>query len=190
MSGPTIEAARAGVAWWEGAGGAVLAAFFGAIIGSCIPLFWSWRMRRVERRGEIIAMAVEMYHARINMNDLLVGDSDVLAPLYQLPLTMVERALPKLIGEGLLEDNEISGLVEYVMRAQELNRSLQRAGDAAARDQLDQVNLRLEYDRSRTRVSHIVDERRERLGGATLFEAAEAALYRLVGGQIPGVSRG
>ena len=49
--------------------------------------------------------------------------------MYRLPLTMFERGLPKLIGEGLLTTNEISGLVEYIMRAEELNRGLDRGGE-------------------------------------------------------------
>jgi hypothetical protein len=40
--------------------------------------------------------------------------------------------LPKLIGEGRLKIAELSGLVEYAMRIEELNRGLQRAGEAAA----------------------------------------------------------
>jgi len=59
------------IQWWEGAAGALL----GALIGGCIPLAWCWWTRRTERKGEIVAMLVEMHQGKRSMNALLVQDS-------------------------------------------------------------------------------------------------------------------
>jgi hypothetical protein len=154
----------------------LLSGFFGAVIGavlgSFIPLYWSARMRRIERRGEIIAMAAEMHQAYRNMSVFLLGEP--LMPLNRLPLTMFERALPKLVGESALRDNEIDALVEYVMLAEDLNRGLDRAAHLAASG--EQITLQAEYDRNSERVQHILDEK---AGDRTVFQAAESALNRL-----------
>jgi hypothetical protein len=168
--------------WWAGAAGALL----GALIGSCVPLLWSAWARRKERRGELIAMQAEMYHARRAMTALSAARPIVLAPLYHLPLTIFERALPKLIGEGLLTENEISGLVEYVMRAEELNRGLDLASAAAAGgEQAAMGAVSEQFTRNLGKVTHILNEKQERLGGLTVFDVAEAAIYRLAGSVPP-----
>lgn len=163
---------------WEGWAGAVIAALLGALIGSCVPLLWALCMRRRERRGELMAMQVEMYHARRAMT--MLQNDGVLAPLYHLPLGAFNRALPKLIGEGVLSPNEVAALVEYAMRAEELNRGLERAREAASRAG-DTVPLALqrEYDRNVLKVEHILNEEQKRLDDMTLFAAAESALYRV-----------
>jgi hypothetical protein len=99
MATPTVVAHHV-IEWWEGGAGAILGALLGALIGSIIPLAWAWNARRIERKGEITAMQVEMYHARLAMNAL--RKDQIQAPLYHLPLTMFERGLPKLIGEDKL----------------------------------------------------------------------------------------
>jgi hypothetical protein len=167
------------VDWWAGAAGALL----GALIGSCVPLAWSAWMRRKERSGEITAMQVEMYHAKLAMNALRTAG--IQAPLYHLPLTMFERALPKLIGEGRLTPNEISGLVEYVMRAEELNRGLDLASAAALEGPRNAAAVAQQYNRNVAKVTHILDEKQDRLGGMTAFAVAEEALYRVGGDSRP-----
>ena len=134
-------------------------------------------------------MQVEMYHAQCSMKELrTTKDPAILAPLYQLPLTMFERALPKLIGEGLLAGEEVSGLVEYVMRAAELNRGLALAVSVAAA-QGDTPALRQQYDRNCLKAANIVDEKQYRLGDRAVFDVAYVALYRLSGDARPGLGR-
>src|SRR5437879_1289219 len=120
------------VDWWTGAAGAVIGGLLGAFAGSSVPLVWAWRARRVERAGEIVAMRDELQHARTAMTALRT--QRIVAPLYLLQLHTFERGLPKLIGEGELKDAEISALVEYEMRAQELNRGLDLVVRASAGD--------------------------------------------------------
>jgi hypothetical protein len=171
---------------WEGWAGAVVAALLGALIGSCVPLFWAWRTRNVERSGELTAMAAEMYHAGRAMHAL--KEDAVAAPLYRLPVGMLDRGLPKLVGEGLLSPNEIAALVEYRMRAGELNRGLDRAADAAVRGDASDVlrAVEQEHHRNLLKVEHLFDEQQKRLEGDTLFETAERALYRLTASVPPG----
>src|SRR5207253_3017856 len=116
--------------WWTGVGGAVLGGVLGALAGSSFPLWWAWRARGLERAGEIKAMQDELEHAQRAMTALRTAG--VLAPLFHLPLNTFGRALPKLIGEGKLTGAEISALVEYEMRAEELNRGLDLAVQASA----------------------------------------------------------
>jgi hypothetical protein len=104
VSGTTVETARQTIAWWEGVGGAILGGLIGAFVGSFIPLGWQKYVRAVERRGELKAMQAELYHAKIAMRTLREAQPIIAAPLYLLPLTTFERALPKLIGEGALAD--------------------------------------------------------------------------------------
>jgi hypothetical protein len=159
--------------WWDGAASALI----GALVGSAVPLFSAWNSRRVERRGEISAMQVEMYHANLAMQALISEDDQ--APTFRIPLTMFELALPKLIGEGRLTDSETSALVEYVARMEELNRGLDRAGQAAAMDQT--VPTIMEFHRNRARASRILDEKLPRLKDRAVFQATFDTLHRLEG---------
>jgi uncharacterized protein YacL len=164
------------IQWWEGAGGAVLGALFGALIGSCIPLSWARWTRRKERFGEVAAMQEEMLHAHRAM--VALRTDNILAPLYHLPLTMFERALPKLIGDGLLRREEVSGLIEYVMRAEELNRGLELARQVAAAGAHEQA-IAAQWGRNLSKIRHILDERHDRLDRRTVYVAAKHALIRL-----------
>lgn len=158
--------------YWEGAAGALL----GAFVGSCVPLAWAAYQRQYERTGELTAMAVELMHARRNL--AAIKAAEIQNPTYQLPLNATHRALPKLIGEGLLNDNETSALIEYVMKAEELNRALDRAGAASVSN--IQPSIVTETNRTRATVTEILEYTQQSLGGQTLLDAAEAAVYRLM----------
>src|SRR5580658_7345151 len=108
--------------WWVGTGGTLFGAILGAIMGSFIPLLWQRSIRAKERRGELLGMQVEMRQASIDLSNLL--SDKIEAPLYRLPLAIFKQALPKIIGEDKLTRDEVSVLVEYVNRAEELNRGL------------------------------------------------------------------
>lgn len=168
------------IGWWDGFG----ALAFVAVLSFVLTVGVAWWSRRRERLGEIVAMQAELYQGfkcmtalRNQPND--IGQQMVLAPLYRLPLRMFDRALPKLIGDAKLTDNEINDLLEYAMRADELNRGLERAGDAhAARNDLGMVD---EYTRNIAKVAHILDVKPERPSGESLYDAAWAALIRVGG---------
>jgi hypothetical protein len=165
------------VQWREGAAGLLL----GAVIGSCIPLGWAARARRIERKGEVLGMQVEMFHGWRAMNAL--RSDQIMAPLYRLPLTMFERALPKLVGERKLTKEETAALIEYVIRAEEINRGLERAGAAHMANQTDALTE--EFIRNLAKVEEMLTKKDERLGGLTVFEVAQAALARLTGEKLP-----
>jgi hypothetical protein len=113
---------QTGMTLWEGAAG--------VIIGGCIPLAWSWWRRRVERRGEITGVHAEFFRIHLQLRALF--DAKVEAPLYRLPISVTSQVLPKLIGDGVLDENDVYVLIEWVNRIEELNRGLDRAGDAHA----------------------------------------------------------
>jgi len=162
---------------WAGALGAVAGAVIGGVIGSSIPLWWAWRLRKIERGGAITAMHIELFRVVINLR-MLIGDG-VMAPLYRLPIGMTEQALPKLVGDGVLDGSEVYALVEYVNRVEELNRGLDRAGQAHASK--DDPWLATEFARNLAKARELLDEKLERHGGRSVFHAAEAALFRLEG---------
>ena len=47
-------------------------------------------------------------------------------------MSICRQALPKLIGDNVLTKAEVAALVEYVNRVEEINRGLERAGEAHA----------------------------------------------------------
>src|SRR5688572_4523764 len=108
----------------------VMSGVYGVFLGLLFPATYAWWRRRKERQGEMYAMHSEMRRASECIGALC--GQDIFAPLYRLPLTMYTIALPKLIGEGNLDQNEIGALLEYMARAEELNRGLERAGQAHA----------------------------------------------------------
>lgn len=155
--------------WWAGAAGVV--------VGSFIPIGLAWWSRRTERLGELDGMVADLYQGERCMQALRNEDPPVFAPLYRLPLRMFDHALPKLIGEGLLTQNEVSSLLEYVMRAEELNRGLDRAGEAHVAGDVEQVKA--EYNRNILKVAHVLDVPEKRLSGLSLRDAVWDALLGL-----------
>lgn len=152
---------------WEGAAG--------VIIGGCIPLAWSWWRRRVERRGEITGVHAEFFRIHLQLRALF--DAKVEAPLYRLPISVTSQVLPKLIGDGVLDENDVYVLIEWVNRIEELNRGLDRAGDAHASN--DAAGARNEYSRNLAKAREIIEESLERFHGQTLLDAAESIFFRL-----------
>jgi hypothetical protein len=81
---------------------------------------------RIERRGEIIAMCADMYHARHCMETLV--REQIQAPLYRIPDSTFASGLTKLIGDGRLRENEIAVLQKYADIVAEINRGLTAPG--------------------------------------------------------------
>jgi hypothetical protein len=170
-----------GIHWWEGAAGALL----GAFIGSYIPLRWARSQRRTERLGELLGMRSEMQQAQVCIEALL--NDGVPAPLYHLPLSVFRVALPKLIGDGLLRPFEVSALVEYLNGADELNRGLDRAGEAAMIEgQSNSLTrpmaadlLTAEFKRNKLKAENLRSKPLERLNGGPVLACAWNALVRV-----------
>jgi hypothetical protein len=135
------------------------------------------RARRTERRGEINAMVVEVLRGSTSMRALL--RENIQAPLYRLPIANFHRALPKLIADGRLDDNEIDTLIEYENRIEELNRGLERAGAAHAAGNAGAARLEDEFRRNRAKAHEILEEKSPRFGNQPLFDATETALFRV-----------
>jgi hypothetical protein len=163
--------------WWDGVAGALIGAILGSLIGSGMPLWSARKARSIERRGEISAMQAELYHTRVAMGELLADG--VMAPLYRLPLDTFERALPKLIGEGALKDGETGVVVEYVMRIKELNRGLDRAGQAALTNQSSLIAA--EFDRNLLKAKNILTKQFDRNENLPVFDATWKIVFRLEG---------
>jgi hypothetical protein len=168
-----LHAATSHSDWWTGWVGAVLGALFGTTVGSCIPVLWARHLRRLERKGELVGMLVELRLAQLYMDALL--KDGVASPLYRLPLSMFERGLPKLIGDGKLTTNEIGLLVEYVNRIEELNRGLDRAGEAS-KILANDLAVAREHERNILKAEDILSAKLTRHDDQSLFDGARGAL--------------
>lgn len=155
----------------------VMSGIGGVLIGFLIPAIHGWWRRHQERQGELYAMHCEMRRAFDCIAAL--RSQPIQAPLYRLPLTIHTIALPKLIGEGNLDINQIGALLEYLARADELNRGLDRAGQAHAAGPGGNDWLTQEFNRNRSKAADIVETKYERLGDMTVFDASQAALFAL-----------
>lgn len=124
-------------------------------------------------------MQVEVSRGRIRQRRLLLDNSK--APLYRFPIGNFHRALPKLIADGRLDRNEIDTLVNYEDRVEELNRGLERAGDAARdQDKMPGVTgLQKESERNQREARAIFDDELPVFGNRTLADATETALLRM-----------
>jgi hypothetical protein len=162
--------------WLTGWVGALIGAVFGTMLGGCIPLWWTSRLRRLERNGEIGGMMVELRLTQLYLTALL--NDGIESPLYRLPLSMFEQALPKLIGDGKLDLNEIALLVEYVNRIEELNRGLDRAAEASTIPANGWV-LAAEHSRNKLKAENILLEKLDRLEGLSVHDGAWDALFRV-----------
>jgi hypothetical protein len=120
-------------------------------------------------------MQVELFRVSLTLRELIAAG--IAAPLYRLPISITEHALPKLIGDGVLDGNEVYALVEFVNRIEEMNRGLDRAGNAHALQ--DPRLLLSEHKRNVTKAMEILEEKLERHHGQSVFDATQAALYRL-----------
>lgn len=161
---------------WDGAAGALL----GAIVGGCIPLAWSALHRRAERKGEVTGMLAEFFRIRVQLGAFL--EAGIAAPLYRLPISMTAHVLPKLIGDGVLDRNEVYALIEWVNRIEEVNRGLDRAG--AAHAVKDEASAQDEYSRNLAKVREIFEQPLRRHGDRTLLDAVKQVLIRVEEGDM------
>jgi hypothetical protein len=101
-------------------------------------------------------MLVELDRIEGRLKDF-VG-AEILAPLYEFPISITVRSLPKLIGDGLLVRDEINILVLYQDRVEELNRGLSRALQAHAAEPAGGKWLNDEYGRNILKAGKLLNE--------------------------------
>ena len=135
------------------------------------------KSRRIERRGDIVAMSADVFQGRLRMTALV--REAIQAPLYRIPETMLQHGLPRLIGDGRLTQNEIDVLLEYASRVAEINRGLDRAGDAHASQPSGSDHLTNEFARNQAKANEVLYEESGRFGNESLIDAAERALFRV-----------
>lgn len=160
-------------AWWLDVSN-LMSGLVGALLGLAWPALHGWRRRRTERKGELQAMSAELRLARERLIGLRVVG--IAAPLYHLPITVFGQATPKLIGEGLLAEQEITTLVEYLARSEELNRGLERARAAHAAG----GDINVEFGRNCEKAKSMLATERAEYGGQALVPAVEALIERLL----------
>ena len=167
------NATLSGAPWWL----TPVSTLLGVAVGASIPLFSATHRRRLERRGEVIAMISESLQARSSITSLTL--QNIQAPLYRLPTTIFKQALPKLIGDGHLRPTEIDVLVEFLNRIDELNRGLERAGDAHSKHPEGSNWLNQEHSRNVAKAKEIGELPSERFAGLALIDGADMCLHRM-----------
>jgi len=151
----------------------VMSGIGGVFFGLLFPVMHAWWRRRKERLGELHALNAELCLAAERMTALPIAG--ITAPLYHLPLTMFGLAAPRLIGEGHLNQMEITALVEYMARAEELNRGLERARAAHAAH----GEIETEYQRNCEKAKGILNTKIDLFGGVSLVDAVRGSIGRL-----------
>jgi hypothetical protein len=127
--------------------------FLGAVVALVVPLFYNWRKRSTERYGELVAALRELNISREAIDALSIEKAAM--PLYRLPTTISDVALPKLIGDGMLSDLEAIAIIDYLARVHELNNCLQRASVAQAA--CEDAAVSDEFKRTVAKAREIVD---------------------------------
>ena len=117
------------------------------------PFFYNWRQRNTERYGELLAALREMNILREAIDAISIEKAAT--PLYRMPTTISDVALPKLIGEGMLSDLEAIAIIDYLARVHELNDCLLRASVAQAACEYAAVSD--EFKRTVTKARELVD---------------------------------
>lgn len=133
------------------------------------------KSRRIERRGEIVAMCADVYHAR-HCLETLVGQQ-IQAPLYRIPDSTFASGLPRLIGDGRLTENEIAVLLQYANKVAEINRGLDRAGAAHMAQPGGSDLLNREFARNQAKANEALEPKDD--GQESLIDESERALYRV-----------
>jgi hypothetical protein len=154
-------------------------AAIGTIGAVCVALGLARRdtkSRRMERRGEIVAMCADVYQARKRIETLT--EQKIQAPLYRIPDSTFASGLYKLIGDGRLRENEIAVLLQYANKIAEINRGLDRAGAAHAAQPGGGDLLTSEFARNQAKANEVLEPQDD--GKEPLINEAERALYRVV----------
>ncbi len=142
------------------------------VLGLIVPLVSARYLRRVERRGEVIAMLVEMTETRARL--ITYTTQNIMAPLYRLPTSILKIALPKLIGAGPLTNREIDTLIQYFNKVDEINRGLDRAGDESDIDL-----VRREYARNCAKATEMLSKPIYSGEPGAMIEVANMAMLRM-----------
>src|SRR4051812_16879789 len=118
-----------------------------------LPFFNNWRKRNAERYDELVAALGEINISRAAVDAIRIERAA--APLYRLPTTISDIALPKLIGEGILSDLEVIAVIDYLARVHALNDGLQRASVAQAA--CNYAGASEEFKRNVTKAGELLD---------------------------------
>ena len=108
------------------------------LLGALLTLIPIWFDRRRSIKGHFLAIRAELQicldRANIFLND------NIKSPLYRLPLTAYSVAVPILIRENVLSEEESKILARFYGQAEDINRGLDYAATSKGADLDNQVN--------------------------------------------------
>ena len=148
----------------------------GVVVGFFLGLVPGWLGRLRTLRGHWGALAAETEMCE-RLTEAYLKDK-VPAPLYRLPEAAFSASFPALLAEGVMNRLEARQLTEFRAAIQEVNRGLDRAGEAQAAN--NSVLLQAEAKRLETKCQNILEGR-----GTTLPKVSFVrALLEKHGGEV------
>ena len=133
---------------------------------AAIPI-WADRKRRL--KGHFYALRAELDLVK-EKAEIFLKD-EVASPLYRMPLRVYEVAVPILLTEKALSENEVTSLARLYSQAEDINRGLDNA--AAMLAQRDEDGLNREVGRLIEKAKTMVAPEDEE---ESLYNAAKAIL--------------
>jgi len=121
-----------------------------------------WLATRRRRKGRWGALRAEIELCRKTADGFLRGT--ILAPTYRAPTSAAERALPELIGDAAMTEEEAKGLLLFFAEVASLNRALDRAQESdksGLGDPLDALALEERAGTAKLKAVKLVPDGRE-----------------------------
>jgi hypothetical protein len=150
----------------------------GVVVGVALGWFLNERSRisqaREARKARLHALRVEVEQCGDSMRGYL--QANVAAPLYRLPTWAGTQALGYVAMDGSLDEGQVHALLLYYTKIEEVNRGLDRAGEAHAGN--DQVQLAMEYNRLCLKIPEILNS--EEASIASLQARVERAIKEAI----------
>ncbi len=144
------------------------------ILGFVLAVLPMWFDRKRRLKGHFYALRAELTlckeKAEIFLNDRIAS------PLYRMPLTVYEVAVPILLTEDALKEGEALSLARFYSQAEDINRGLDNA--AAMLAQRDEEGLNREVGRLVDKATNMIEPVE---GNEPLFSAAMAVINLKIG---------
>ncbi len=122
------------------------------LVGFCLSWAPQWFDRRRRIRAHWAALRAEAVLC-VEKGNILRNDG-IAAPLYRFPTLAFERALPVLLADGELAEEESLNLSRYLSQVQDMNRGLDNA--TAMHQASDSTKLDQEYRRNLAKATELV----------------------------------
>ncbi len=126
----------------------------GVFLGFLLAKASEWYKRRQSRKAHWNILAAEVSICAARARNYINRSAS--APLYRLPTTAFGISFPVLVGYADVSPSEFKSLIEYYSWCEDINRGLDRAGDAFKDN--DPIHLSLEENRIDAKCKELLSE--------------------------------